>query len=180
MADKSAVECPQCGHINQPTSERCVQCGLDLEWARENWDECVAGPSESHPPLILVVNDEPATLKLMEIMLNRGGYRVAKAHDAFEALELTRHFVPNLIITDDAMPGMRGRDMITHLKATPALQSVPVVMLSPRCDRESIRGALDAGAICFHPVPIHHQDLCAIVASVLADETDFPKGCIRA
>ncbi len=178
MADKSAVECPQCGHNSDSGEARCTSCGLDLDWALENWDKSVSGSAGSHPPLILLANDESGALKLLEIMLHRGGYRVVTAHDAYEVLDLTKHFVPDLIITDDMMPGMRGSDMIPHLKAVPALQDVPVVMLSSRGDHESICAALDAGAFCFHPTPILYQDLCALVESVLTGEDNFPKGCI--
>jgi CheY-like chemotaxis protein len=170
MSGEPAVECPQCGHNNDTGAQKCAKCGLDLEWALEEWDQHVTGPEASHPPLILVVNDEPAALMLFEIILDRAGYRVAKARDAFEALDLTRRLVPNLIITDDMMPGMRGLEMIAHLKADPVLKGVPVIMLSTRAGIESVNAAMEAGALCFLPMPILPHDLWTAVASVLAGD----------
>jgi CheY-like chemotaxis protein len=169
MADRLAVECPKCGHNNKPAAKRCANCGLDLEWARENWDKCVSGPAESDPPLILVSDDEISAVTLYRILLEREGYRVAKAHDAYETLELTNHLRPDLIITDFAKPGMNGAEMIARLKSDPALRDIPAMVVSSHADKDSVRMATEAGAIRHLSKPINFSDFTAAVASVLAE-----------
>ncbi len=170
MADDSAVECPQCGHTNEPDEERCVNCNLDLEWALENWDKCVSGPAESYPPLILLSDDEVGALTLIGIMMERAGYRVAKSHDAYETLDLTEHFVPDLIITDISKPGMNGIEMTSFLKFDPDLRDIPVMILSAKGDAESVAEGMAAGAIRYLSKPILHHNLIGVIASVLSGD----------
>ena len=169
MADECTVECPQCGHTNEPAAKRCVNCRLDLEWALENWDKCESGPAESHPPLILLSDDEVGALTLLGIMLEREGYRVAKAPDAYIALDLAKRLRPDLIITDIMKPGMNGIDMIYCLKSNPALRNIPVLVLSARGHGETAIEATSAGAIRCLSKPILHHDVTAAVESVLAE-----------
>ena len=68
------------------------------------------------------------------------------------------------------MPGIRGLEMIPQIKASPRLNSVPVIMLSARADYDTVRDVMDVGVVFFLSLPILHHDLCASVASVLSGE----------
>lgn len=61
--------------------------------------------------IILVVDDEVGALTLIGIMLERGGFEVLKARDAYAALELLENHKPDLIILDVMMPGMNGIEL---------------------------------------------------------------------
>jgi len=161
------IECPKCGKQNDAAAETCSKCGIHLAWALEHWSEVVSGPEDHDAPLILYVDDEGGALTLVGIILNRAGYRVAKAHDGYEALDLIPRLMPDLIITDINMPGMDGIELIYQLKASPTLQNIPVFILSVRADPNAIQLGLDAGAVEYLIKPTLSHDLIAAVSSVL-------------
>lgn len=116
---------------------------------------------------ILVVDDEIGALTLIGIMLERGGFEVLKAHDAYAALEVLQTENPDLIILDVMMPGMDGIELCRHLRCMPATQHTPVVILSARGDPESVERGLAAGATDYLQKPILHHDLLAKIREIL-------------
>jgi CheY-like chemotaxis protein len=166
---RESVECPRCGSQSDASVQTCATCGTDLEWARVQWSSVVSGPQETYAPIILHIDDEIGALTLIGFILERAGYRVAVARDAFIALELLKRFIPDLIITGVMMPGMTGIELIAQLKADPVLKEVPVIVLSARSNEETVGRAMDAGAILFLSKPISHHDLVEAVASILGD-----------
>ncbi len=95
---------------------------------------------------ILVVDDEPASLALMEIMLRRKGFTVVTAGDAYRALALLAKEKPDLIILDVMMPGITGIELCRELRSRPDTATVPVLMLSAWSDFEAVQRGLAAGA----------------------------------
>ena len=124
------VECPKCGQQNEVAAEKCSKCGIGLRWALEHWSEVVSGPQDHDAPLILHVDDDTSCLTLVELILNQAGYRVAKAHDGYEALDLIPRLMPDVIITEVAIRGLSGFDLIYRLKASPTLQNIPLIVLT--------------------------------------------------
>lgn len=118
-------------------------------------------------PLILHVDDELNLLLIVEKMLTRAGYRVAKALDGYEALDLAPRLLPDLIITGIMMPNMDGFELIHHLKASPITQNIPVMVLSARADSDTINYGLEIGAVKYLTKPILHHALIEAVRSVL-------------
>lgn len=170
MADEPVVECPQCGHGNDATAERCANCGVDLKWALERGSQYWRESAATRPPLILLSDDEVSAMVLVGLMLERADYRVAKAEDPFVTLELAERLHPDLIVTDIAKPGMSGLEMITLLKGNPALRDIPVVILSARSDAVSVERGLEAGAAAYLIKPILNNDVEGAVAQVLGIE----------
>lgn len=79
--------------------------------------------------LILVVDDEESLCDLLgEILSDQ--YQVLKAYDGVQALETALEKIPDLIITDVMMPRMSGPDLIRALRADPATQHVPIILMS--------------------------------------------------
>jgi two-component system cell cycle response regulator len=116
---------------------------------------------------ILVVDDVPANVKLLEAKLSNEYYDVISATNGFEAIEVAKAKKPDLILLDVMMPQMDGFECCAKLKADPETSHIPVVMvtaLSEKADR--LRG-LDAGADDFLTKPINDVALFARVKSLV-------------
>jgi DNA-binding response OmpR family regulator len=79
---------------------------------------------------ILVVDDETAIARLVQICLTMEGYEVATAHSGFEGLEQVAAKRPELVILDVMMPGMNGYEVCTELKSKSATKNIKVIFLS--------------------------------------------------
>src|SRR4030095_5087338 len=89
---------------------------------------------------ILVVDDNPDKLQLLEAALNLAGYRVTTATDGDEALAAIESFHPDLVITDVMMPGMNGYAIAQRIRANPLTRFIPVIMQTAAGrDRKSTR-----------------------------------------
>lgn len=104
---------------------------------------------------------------LLRLMLVRSGYEVAEAEDGWEALMQIRTMLPQAVILDVMMPGLDGYAVCRQVRAQPATQALPVIMLSARSDAESIRKGLEVGATMYLTKPISADDLTHHVRQVL-------------
>jgi len=123
---------------------------------------------------ILVVDDEPTTLKMMEMTLKLEKYEVATAQDGMTALSLVPTFKPDLIILDLMMPGQTGFDVLNALKrqyATPP----PVIIFSAKDSIQSMVEAKEAGAFKYLVKPVSRAELAKTVKEALVAKA-FRKG----
>lgn len=116
---------------------------------------------------VLVVDDEIGALTLIGIMLERGGFDVIKAQDAYTAIDVLKASSPDLIIMDVMMPGMNGIDLCRKVREAPETQEVPVIILSARGDAASVEAGISAGANDYLSKPILHHDLITKIRDVL-------------
>ncbi len=79
---------------------------------------------------VLVVDDDPVSIHLLEIILQRSGYRVLSALTGRSGLELVMSKHPDVVIIDDMLPGMTGGEMCRQIKDAPELQHIPVILIS--------------------------------------------------
>jgi two-component system, cell cycle response regulator len=121
--------------------------------------------------LILVVDDTPANVMLLEAKLTNEYYDVVTAADGFQAIEQAKKHSPDLILLDVMMPGMDGFEACQKMKADPEISHIPVVMvtaLNSPADRVS---GLQAGADDFLTKPIDDAALMARVRSLVRIKT---------
>ena len=116
---------------------------------------------------ILVVDDEPQNVRLLQIRLQAAGYTVLTATSGQEALELTQADAPDLILLDIMMPGMNGFEVCQRIRAGEATQFIPVVMVTALSDTEDRIKAIEAGADDFISKPFDSHEVLARVRSLV-------------
>jgi class 3 adenylate cyclase/CheY-like chemotaxis protein len=119
------------------------------------------------PPRLLVVDDNPANLEIIEARLARQGYEIVTAKDGDEALTAAREQTPDLILLDVMMPGKDGMQVCRELKADPDLPFMPVILVTAKADPDDIVAGLDAGGDEYITKPVDHAALVARVRSIL-------------
>jgi CheY-like chemotaxis protein len=117
---------------------------------------------------ILIVDDNPANLKLARVMLSAEGYEVRVAVDAEEALALLDGFRPRLILMDLQLPGMDGLTLTRRLKDDPATRDVVILALTAYAMKGDEEKALLAGCDGYVTKPIDTRTLPLVIARVLA------------
>lgn len=112
---------------------------------------------------ILLVDDQPANLRVVTTLLQRQHYEVATANDGRSALEACHRFKPDLILLDMMMPGMDGFELMREIKLDPVLMRIPTVFLTAAQDRDLLLRAFDVGAVDYVTKPFIPEELLARV-----------------
>ena len=81
---------------------------------------------------ILVIEDDPASMRLTQYLLEHKGYEVLTAQNGLEGLKMAQGEEPDLIIMDVMLPGVDGLDICYHLRAEPKTAKLPIIMLSAK------------------------------------------------
>lgn len=118
-------------------------------------------------PRILVAEDDPDLLKMLEVVMRSLG-DVVTAVDGQDALEKVRSGpAPDVVVTDLMMPRMDGLALARQLKAMPALARVPVVMLTARTEARDVIAGINAGARFYVTKPFKTEELLVKVRRAL-------------
>jgi adenylate cyclase len=125
-----------------------------------------APPAPETPAKILVVDDTPLNIRLLEAILIPRGYTVLQATSGPEALEICARERPDLVLLDILMPGLDGHEVCRRLRADPATRLLPVVMVTASGEQQKIL-ALESGADDFVAKPVNQAELLARVRSLL-------------
>ena len=119
------------------------------------------------PARILVADDTPANVRMLETRLAREGYEVCVAHDGEEALAVAHEAKPDLILLDIMMPKVDGIEVCRRLKSDAAFPFTPIIMVSALADTKDVVAGLQAGGDDYLTKPIDAQALSARVKSML-------------
>ncbi|KAB2897842.1 MAG: response regulator [Burkholderiaceae bacterium] len=119
-------------------------------------------------PTVLVIEDNPANMKLSAMLLERAGYTTLRAWNAQDGLALAREHVPHLVLMDIQLPGMDGLEATRILKADPLTRDIQVVALTAfamKGEQERIR---EAGCDGYITKPIDYKRFLAEIAQWLS------------
>ena len=120
---------------------------------------------------ILLVEDEADVRMLTRMWLESLGYRVVEADDGAVAWDLMRQDVPDLVLTDIAMPNRDGVQLCRLIKTTEATADVPVLMFTSHTEVESQVASTDAGADAYIPKDSSHRIMQGRIEALLRART---------
>jgi signal transduction histidine kinase len=118
-------------------------------------------------PRVLLVDDEPRNLRLLEAILSPLGYDLCLAQDGRQAIARALETAPDVVLLDVLMPGHTGIEVCRRLKAEAATRHIPVVLVTALSDRESRLAGLEAGADDFLGRPVDATELRTRVKALL-------------
>jgi class 3 adenylate cyclase len=119
------------------------------------------------PDKILIVDDEPFNLDVLEQELTEQGYVIERARDGAEALAKVAAFKPDVILLDYMMPRMNGIEALGHLRRSEEHKAIPVILLTAKGSQEDKARGLDAGADDYVVKPFEPVELLARVRSMM-------------
>ncbi len=111
------------------------------------------------PMTILVCEDDPLLVDLLQYRLVASGYEVAVARDGQEAIDHLAETLPDAIVLDAMMPVMDGFEVLRRVREGPATANIPVIMLSARKQEDDIVAALRLGANDYVVKPFMPEEL---------------------
>ena len=116
---------------------------------------------------ILIVDDNPANLKLARVLLTGEGFEIRTAADAQEALAVLEGFRPRMILMDLQLPGMDGFELTRQLKSLPAYRDVVILALTAYAMKGDEEKARAAGCDGYISKPIDTRTLPGVIAAYL-------------
>ncbi|MBA2436915.1 MAG: response regulator [Acidimicrobiia bacterium] len=117
---------------------------------------------------VLVVDDDPVILKLLQVNFEMEGYLVTTAADGVKGLQAAREERPDVIISDVMMPHMNGLELVAALGADAMTGAIPVILLSARAQETDVNDGLHAGADDYVTKPFDPLELIDRVQQLLA------------
>ncbi|MFB2937135.1 response regulator [Aerosakkonemataceae cyanobacterium BLCC-F154] len=121
----------------------------------------------NHPPTILLVDDEPVNITLLESLLAAEGYDTVSATSGMAALSMAKTSIPDLIVLDIMMPEMNGFEVCQKLREDPNLQTVPIIFLTALDDDHSKLRSLEVMGDDFVTKPFKSSLLLRKIANIL-------------
>lgn len=116
-----------------------------------------------HRDTVLVVDDQPESLRLLTDTLEDAGISVLVATSGQGALDLIAHVVPDLVLMDAVMPGMDGFEATVRIKANPATRHVPVIFMTGLTESEHVIEGFEVGGVDYVRKPVNVHELLARV-----------------
>ncbi|MFC0250317.1 diguanylate cyclase [Massilia consociata] len=124
-------------------------------------------PAPAHQAAILIVDDAPASLGLLQDILQGQGYRTFVATSGERALDLAQRIQPDLILLDVMLPGLDGLETCSRLKHQAATADIPVIFVSACSDTADIVAGFEHGAADYIAKPLRLPEVCSRVRAQL-------------
>jgi len=117
---------------------------------------------------VLVVDDDPVILRLLQVNFELEGIRVVTAVDGDEGLHMARSDPPDLVISDIMMPKVNGLELLAALRSSPDTAAMPVILLSAKAQVADVQRGLELGADDYVTKPFDPLELIDRIYKVLA------------
>jgi two-component system alkaline phosphatase synthesis response regulator PhoP/two-component system response regulator VicR len=123
---------------------------------------------------ILVVDDEPHIVRLVQVNLEKAGYVVVTASNGREALETVASEQPDLMVLDVMMPEMDGLETLKRLKDNPQTHEIPVILLTAKAQDEDVFEGWKSGADLYLTKPFNPGELLLFVQRIFKSKNEGP------
>jgi two-component system alkaline phosphatase synthesis response regulator PhoP/two-component system response regulator VicR len=123
---------------------------------------------------ILVVDDEPHIVRLVQVNLQRAGYEVVTAYDGWQALTKIKQESPDLVLLDITMPRLDGWEVLKRLRSAPETADLPVVMLTARAQDKDVFTSFQLGSHLHLTKPFSPLELLSFIRRILESRDDEP------
>jgi len=116
---------------------------------------------------VLIVEDNPLNMRLIEMVLQVNSYTLLKATDGEEALDIATRERPDLVLMDIRLPKVSGLEVARRLKENPAFSHIPIIALTAHAMKGDKEKAIEAGCDSYLSKPIDTRELPKLVADML-------------
>jgi two-component system sensor histidine kinase ChiS len=116
---------------------------------------------------VLVVEDEPDTAEMFAEMLRLRGYRVFKSYGSTSAMRQLALEKPDAVVLDVMMPDISGLEVLHYIRREPAMESIPVIVVSAKGLFSDIKIGMDAGAAIYLTKPVAYSELIKAVEDAI-------------
>ncbi len=123
---------------------------------------------------ILIVDDEPDMLELLDVDFSNQGYEVITAKTGEDAIIKTRDSLPDLILLDLMLPGIDGFDVCRDLRSDPTTKKIPIIMLTAKNTETDVTVGLELGADDYVTKPFSNKILASRVKALLRRSKETP------
>jgi DNA-binding response OmpR family regulator len=137
------------------------------------------GPEKGHvydafmpPATVLVVDDDPVILKLLEVNFEMEGFQVVRAADGAEGLERAREVRPDIVVLDVMMPRMTGYEVAKALREDDGTAHIPIIFVTARAQSSDVEKGMELGVEDYVTKPFDPLDLIDRVNALLARAQD--------
>ena len=118
--------------------------------------------------LVLIVDDSPTDVHVMQKALEQNGFQTASAADGSEAIRKARELHPDLILMDIVMPGLNGFQATRELASDPETRTIPVIMVTSKSQESDRVWGLRQGAVDYLVKPVASDQLVRKAQAALA------------
>ena len=123
-------------------------------------------PESIERAVVLLAEDDRSLRRLLEVVLDRAGYKVIPVADGLEAMKLAISARIDIVVTDATMPNLSGHELCRFLRNSPTLSHLPIVLLSAQERKDTDENAEQVDA--FLAKPVSGEDLVACIKGLLA------------
>ena|SRR2546423_6834656 len=120
--------------------------------------------------MILAVDDNEDSLRIVQMIVQAAGFEVRIAHNGKQALEAVEEALPELIIMDVMMPEMDGVEALRTLRASPRTARIPVILLTAKGQDEDVLSGYESGAAYYMTKPFTAKQLLNGIRLLLGKE----------
>ena len=124
---------------------------------------------------IYVIDDDAQLLRMVGLMLERGGHTVTLINNPLEGLDQITAHPPDVLVVDVMMPGKSGHDLTREIRNTKGIENLPILIMTARSQDVDRKAALDSGADAYLSKPVTSQELIDRVDKLLTKKPAPPK-----